>query len=321
MQLARQLASRGQIRAAMAAARTSSALSSSSQLRMARALLPSAPVRSFSVSEAAAFSPPPRRNLSVAATPNAEPLRQLHGVEEAVEVIDALPAINTKLMLTCEHASVRLPEPWQWPSGDSRLLGMHWSHDAGADEFTRELSKRLPSVAVLARFSRLLCDANRPLGSDTMFRKEADGKPVQLNSDLNDTEIQRRVDTLYKPYHRALKNVAEVVKPSLVLSVHSFTPEYEGQPREVEIGVLYKHDKDRALADKFMAAYAAIGVRVALNEPWSAKEGFAYAADQFNSLTCASIMLELRQDLAVQQDWRQKVLQATIQVLNEAGHK
>jgi predicted N-formylglutamate amidohydrolase len=63
-----------------------------------------------------------------------------------------------------------------------------------------------------------------------------------------------------------------------------------------------------------------LGIKVALNEPWSAKEGFMYAADQFSALTTGVIMLELRQDLAVKNDWRQKVVQATEKVLREQGH-
>lgn len=68
---------------------------------------------------------------------------------------------------------------------DSHLLGSHWSFDPGAEDFTRELVRRLPSVGVLSRFSRLLCDPNRPLGADTMFRPEADGQPVGLNKAID----------------------------------------------------------------------------------------------------------------------------------------
>jgi len=304
---------------------SSAAPSAAAAAAAAAAVAPSTVAASVSSSSSSSSSrapqPPPRRNLSLASTPHAESLRTLEGVEEAVEVIDKLPAIKTELVITCEHASVRLPEPWEWPSGDSRLVATHWSFDAGAEEFTRELSKRLPSVAVLARFSRLLCDANRPIGSETMFRKEAEGKPILLNQNLTESEIQRRLDTLYHPFHHSLKRVCDVVKPRLVLAIHSFSPEYEGQKRDIEIGVLVKHEKDRALADKFVEAYAKIGLRVAINEPWSALDGYAFTANSFNSVRCASIMLEFRQDLAVQAAWALKVTQATIDVLREAGHQ
>ena len=48
-------------------------------------------------------------------------------------------------------------------------------------ELTRELSAAVAAPAVIAQFSRLLVDANRPLDSPTLFRDVADGQPVHLN--------------------------------------------------------------------------------------------------------------------------------------------
>ena len=63
-------------------------------------------------------------------------------------------------------------------------MGTQWSVDLGADELTVELAQALGSPAVLARFSRLLVDANRPADSSTLFRDEAEGRPVRLNTEL-----------------------------------------------------------------------------------------------------------------------------------------
>jgi predicted N-formylglutamate amidohydrolase len=43
------------------------------------------------------------------------------------------------------------------------------------------LSAAVAAPAVIAQFSRLLVDANRPLDSPTLFRDVADGQPVHLN--------------------------------------------------------------------------------------------------------------------------------------------
>jgi len=48
---------------------------------------------------------------------------------------------------------------------------VHWPLAAAA----------LNGPAVIARFSRLLCDCNRPLDAPTLFRTVADGKPIALN--------------------------------------------------------------------------------------------------------------------------------------------
>jgi predicted N-formylglutamate amidohydrolase len=116
-----------------------------------------------------------------------------------------------RLLLTCEHASQLMPSPWRWPDEDRRLLNTHWALDLGSEglcslnvcavracgvrvadtvvlwrplthaELTRELSAAVAAPAVIAQFSRLLVDANRPLDSPTLFRDVADGQPVHLN--------------------------------------------------------------------------------------------------------------------------------------------
>lgn len=111
---------------------------------------------------------------------------------------------------------------WLSQSEDNRLLGQHWSFDPGAEDFTRELHARVSSVAVLGRFSRLLCDPNRAVGSDTMFRDVADSLPVHLNAKgkLDGDEVKKRLDALYYPYHQALKKVFDAVQPTIILSPH-----------------------------------------------------------------------------------------------------
>lgn len=72
---------------------------------------------------------------------------------------------------------------------------------------------------------------------------------------------------------------------------------------------------------QFQTAFQSLGIVTALNEPWSAKDGFMYAAEQFSSPHTAVLMFEFRQDLVVQEEWRAKVVQQTEKVLREAGHK
>lgn len=108
-------------------------------------------------------------------------------------------------------------------SDRERLYGTHWSYDPGAEPFTRELSESVASVGILSRFSRLLCDPNRPLGSETMFRSMAEGAPVELNAGrLSEEEVAKRVERLYRPYHAALKRVHEAIRPTLILAPHRY---------------------------------------------------------------------------------------------------
>ena len=50
-----------------------------------------------------------------------------------------------------------------WGTADSRLVGTHWCVDIGIREVCLEVQAALGCPAVLARYSRLFCDCNRPL--------------------------------------------------------------------------------------------------------------------------------------------------------------
>ncbi len=203
------------------------------------------------------------------------------------------------VLITCEHASNRLPEPWNWSAADERLRGMHWAYDIGAAEITRAVTEELRGVGVLSRFSRLLIDANRDLDMDNVFREMADGRAVDLNTGLTDQEKNRRIETYWRPFHDKLDQVCEELKPKFLLSIHSYTPLYEGNPRAVEMGVLH-NDKWPDLAQKwndFLAAESGMDVRI--NEPYTGIGGFMYSAHvHAERANCHTIEMEIRQDIA-----------------------
>jgi predicted N-formylglutamate amidohydrolase len=215
---------------------------------------------------------------------------------------------GASVLFTCEHASNALPPPYEWPQEDEWVRSTHWAWDPGARDFALECAERFGGVYVGACFSRLLCDVNRPIASDTMFRERADGAAVKLNRGMTDEERDRRIASFYVRYHRRLGQAANAMDPRLIVSCHSFTPEYEGEKRDMDMGVLCTHED--ALARSLVSEFCAAGLDCRENAPWSGKEGFMYSAD---SLAVAApvrrtaIMLELRNDLAVDPAWRERV--------------
>lgn len=207
-----------------------------------------------------------------------------------------------------------MPSPLQWPAADAHLVGTHWAYDLGAWELTEELSEASQCAAVLANFSRLVVDPNRPLDSPTLFRNIAEGQPVVLNQDLSAADRELRIAEFYRPYHDAVdRAVAQSSAPQL-FSVHTFTPVYEGQPRSMEIGVLFdRHEAEaRALADALSAA----GYGVALNEPYSGKEGLIYSVDlHAQKHGRVALEIEVRQDLAVDPAYRKRLVAVLVQHL------
>ena len=145
-----------------------------------------------------------------------------------------------------------------------RLEDTHWFKDIGVESFTKEFAAHIhANAALVSNLSRLVIDVNRPTDSDTLIRKIADGKDINFNKgkfafklqkslieflDISDGVKQHRIRYYHVPYHHQLRYLTSVIQPSLILSLHSFTNLYEGQPREVEVGVLYDKCEEPAKA-------------------------------------------------------------------------
>ena len=227
-------------------------------------------------------------------------------MEAPYEVISG----SARVLLTCEHASQRMPAGWAWPDEDARrLVDTHWAYDLGAERITRELAEACGAGAVLSRFTRLLIDPNRELSSPTLFREHAESVIVQLNHGLDDAEKKRRIDGLYRPYHEALERTAATSSAETMLSIHTFTPNYEGEQRAVELGVLFDSCEREARA--FGDALTRAGFALEYNEPWSGLEGLMYSVEHHAIANGKrAIEIEVRQDRAEDPAYRRKLVSA-----------
>lgn len=175
--------------------------------------------------------------------------------------------------------------------------------DIGAEDIAGMLASNMQLPMLSSRISRLVIDLNRPLSSDTLFRRTADGKPVLINANLTSEEKQDRIDRYWKPYRAELSTMlTSLTPPDFVLSIHSFTPNYEGQIRECEIGVLYTDSKKEASA--FLDHLSAKGYKVVENDPWPGS-----ICDIAVPVTAAGkdiVILEIRNDLASDAEFRRR---------------
>lgn len=218
-------------------------------------------------------------------------------MNDAVEVIG--PGRGS-LVLTCEHASSRLPPPLRCAARDRAWLDTHWGIDIGIDPLARELSRLLEAPALLARFSRLVCDANRPPESPGLILEQVEGHPLSFNRGVDAAERARRLRGLYTPYHdaidRALAACLASGEPALI-ALHSFTPVLGDDVRTLEVGVLFDEGFGplaRRLADRIRGG----GFDVALNEPYSGFRGMIYSGCRHGRAGGVPYLeLEVRQDL------------------------
>jgi len=216
------------------------------------------------------------------------------------------PPLGGRFVFTCEHASPAVPSPWQVPESDRRWLRTHWGHDRGAAALTRALSRKMASPAVLSTFTRLLVDPNRPPEHPDICRRRVDGVELELNRDLDPEEVVQRVVRLHAPFHGAVdallgaRRAARV--PTFVFSIHSFTSDYQGQLRQVQLGVLFDQPEDagpQGDAGRLLASLASHGHwNVQGNQPWSGMDGLIYSVARHGRTHGFRFLeLEVRDDL------------------------
>lgn len=199
------------------------------------------------------------------------------------------------IVAVCDHASNFVPADIDLGIA-ACLLDKHIAWDIGAGAVTELLAREHGIAAHLGAVSRLVCDFNRDEDSPGLVPHASDGHAIPGN--LFDLEVREdRLERFHRPYHAALAAWLAAAEPTLVLSVHSFTPALESKPAERpwEIGVLYNAD-DRA-ARIGIALFAEAGCVVGDNQPYSGKSLNATMNRHAEAHGRAYLGLEIRQDL------------------------
>jgi predicted N-formylglutamate amidohydrolase len=184
---------------------------------------------------------------------------------------------HAPFVFTCEHASAAVPAPYAGLGLEPSELVDHVAWDIGAAALARELAAAFAAPLVESGCSRLVIDCNRDLRDHDLIVAETHGVIVPGNSDLDAAERAHRIARYHRPYHDAVDEVlGGRPERTILVSVHSFTPELRGQRRALEIGVLY--DDHVPLAGTLADAIAATGLVVRHNEPYSGLDGLIYSA-------------------------------------------
>jgi predicted N-formylglutamate amidohydrolase len=241
-------------------------------------------------------------------------------------VIAPFPAVvenataRGRIVLVCEHASNAFPAPW----GDLGLTkdqkNAHIAWDIGALGLSRALSQRLDAVLVHAPVSRLIYDCNRAPDMAGAMPVRSEIHDISGNKLISATERATRTAAIYVPFHNTLHAViADRIAMGLapvIVTIHSFTKLYHGQPRAVEFGVI--HDADDHLARAILtAAQSKTQLRSELNAPYSAADDVTHTLRlQATPYGLPNAMLEIRNDLIASPDAEQRMADMLAPVLN-----
>jgi len=180
-------------------------------------------------------------------------------------------------VFTVEHASAAVPDEYAALGLGPAALAEHVAWDIGAAALARALAAEFAAPVVESGCSRLVVDCNRDLHDHDLIVEETHGVAVPGNHALDTAARADRITRWHAPYHAAVDEVLRMGAASTVLvSVHTFTPELRGRRRALEVGVLY--DDHVGLAGTLADALAATGLVVRHNEPYSGLDGLIYSA-------------------------------------------
>ncbi len=183
---------------------------------------------------------------------------------------------NFSVFLSCEHASNAVPEflSRYFKGRDAlKVLGTHRAYDIGAVDVFWELAKILrPAYAIQGAYTRLAIDLNR--NSDRNHRYS------EFTENISENEkkfLEGYFDSYRDAFLEAAKREFARKNPSQILhlSIHSFTPELNGEVRNADIGILYDPARKRetAFAKRFrenLKNYAP-ELRIRFNYPYLGK--------------------------------------------------
>jgi predicted N-formylglutamate amidohydrolase len=239
---------------------------------------------------------------------------------------DVFPAVienagaRGRFVLVCEHASNAFPARWGDLGLSKDLQGAHIAWDIGALGLSRALSQRLDAVLVHAPVSRLIYDCNRAPDMSGAVLARSELYEIPGNKLITAAERAARTAAVYVPFHNGLRSlIASRIALGLapvILTIHSFTKTYHGQPRAVEFGVI--HDADDHLARAILAATKArTQLRADLNAPYSAADDVTHTLRiQATPYGLPNAMLEIRNDLIASPEAEQRMADLLAPVLN-----
>lgn len=212
----------------------------------------------------------------------------------AAEVIN--PQGTAPVCLVCEHASAFIPASLADLGVAPEYRKSHAAWDIGGRDLAVALSKTLNAPLVASRVSRLVYDCNRPPSAPGAIPAKSEVVDVPGNVDLPEPARNARIAEIYDPFRMLLQDTLDQYStPPVLVTIHSFTPLWFGQPREVELGLL--HDTDDRLARALLGA-APNNVDTRLNAPYSVTDGVTHTLREHAiPRGLQNVMIEVRNDL------------------------
>ena len=225
----------------------------------------------------------------------------LLGSEDVPPVFEGNSAGRSPFLLTCDHYGRLIPRALADLGVPESELTRHVAWDIGIAGVAEALSKHLDAHLIAQRYSRLVIDCNRPPGAPSSIPRISEATVIPGNEGIARDAAQARREAIFEPYHR---RIAEVIDrrlrdgvPTVLVSLHSFTPVYAGIARPWHIGTLYH--RDTRLPPLLLKHLRAEGdLVVGDNEPYAVNDATDYTIPVHGEARgLVNTGIEIRQDM------------------------
>jgi predicted N-formylglutamate amidohydrolase len=210
------------------------------------------------------------------------------------------PGARSAFLLVCDHAGRAVPSALGRLGLPEEAFDLHLAWDIGALRLAERLSGQLSACLIFQRYSRLVADCNRAPDHPGLATPVSDAIVIPANQGLSAADLQARIAAVHAPYHariaRELDTRAAQGDHTLLVCVHSFTPQMGGVPRPWHVGVL--HGGASPASERMLELLVAEGdLVVGDNQPY-AMDGTDYTAPLHAWRRGLDVIeLEVRQDL------------------------
>lgn len=204
------------------------------------------------------------------------------------------------ILLVCEHARPVIPRHLADLGLPRDELMRHIGWDIGALALAQALSVQLDAPLFHTHYSRLVVDCNRPIGNPSLMPEISETTVIPGNGGLTAAERDLRLDTLFRPFHNAIRRRLDLrsarQQPTVVVGVHSYTPVFKGVVRPWHAGVLYAGATE--LASRLLLSLAEEpDLLIGDNEPYRIDHDDYTVPVHGDARSLPAVLLEVRQDL------------------------
>ena len=239
----------------------------------------------------------------------------LLGSQEVPPVLEKNADSASPFLLICDHYGRLIPHRLGDLGVPQSELTRHVAWDIGIADVAEGLALRLGAQLIAQRYSRLVIDCNRPPDSASSVPLISEATLIPGNEGLSREAARARRTAIFDPYHRRISEVIDQRlregQPTVLVSLHSFTPVYAGVARPWHVGTLYR--SDRILPPLLLRHLRAEPeLVVGDNEPYAVSEHTDYSIPVHGEARgLINSGIEIRQDLiaesAGQQQWADRL--------------